>query len=439
MNVVASTAATPLAQEDFTVEQYRELLTLAKHSYRFVSYDEIPENGRFVLWRHDVDYSMNRSLRLAEIERDAGVTTTYFLNPHCEFYNLLEKEQRHICLKLVELGHNIGLHFDADYHDVQNESQLDLLVAAEASFLGEICGAEIKVFSFHNPTNFLLSCDRDRYGGLINCYSESFKANISYCSDSNGYWRFRRLRDVLEQATDMRLQVLTHPGWWQEEAAPPRQRIFRSVFGRANAVMKSYDDVLAKHGRENLTGASAKLQFIKPLNLKLFQLCDYLWNGRETQVLLLELFRMHHRCIFVLCRLFVCGRWGVIEDEFDTVWGSLTVLDHVRMFEALFRVSFSDICETSSEFYSDNFRLCQDTFLYDDPTSTARIEAACVLFCEMTQRLLQWSSTTRLISVSGADLLSRPITMSPVQEGTASIGLSSDLEAWKALRRDFEI
>ena len=105
-------------------------------------------------------------------------------------------------------------------------------------------GLRPAAFSFHNPTEFLLLWERDTYGGLINCYSRTFKTTIPYCSDSNGYWRFRRLRDALESAQDPRLQVLTHPGWWQEVPLHPRERIFRSVYGRALDIMNLYDVVL---------------------------------------------------------------------------------------------------------------------------------------------------------------------------------------------------
>ena len=54
-----------------------------------------------------------------------------------------------------------------------------------------------------------------------------------YVSDSNGYWRFERLPEVLAAGAHERLHVLTHPEWWQEEAMSPRERILRCIAGRA--------------------------------------------------------------------------------------------------------------------------------------------------------------------------------------------------------------
>lgn len=238
--------------DDFTIIQYDALLRKAKSNYRFINYNEMETGTRFILWRHDCDFSLNRALRLAEIEHSQGIKATYFLNPHCDFYNLLEKNQSAIIARLINLGHSIGLHFDAAYYDITAENQLDELVAREAQWLQNWFGVAINVFSFHNPSAFLLTCEKNTYGDKINCYSSYFKKQVPYCSDSNGYWRFRRLCEVLEEASDPCLQVLTHPGWWQEEAMLPRERVLRAVQGRADAVMTEYDRFLASCGRENI-------------------------------------------------------------------------------------------------------------------------------------------------------------------------------------------
>ena len=47
---------------DFTRENYRALINLAKKNYVFVNYgkeEQLKELDNVVLWRHDVDYSPN--------------------------------------------------------------------------------------------------------------------------------------------------------------------------------------------------------------------------------------------------------------------------------------------------------------------------------------------------------------------------------------------
>jgi hypothetical protein len=69
--------------------------------------------------RHDVDFSVHRSYALAKIEAEEGVHSTYFLWPHCKYYNLFEEEIVEIVDKIIELGHDIGLHFDYDFYKKQ--------------------------------------------------------------------------------------------------------------------------------------------------------------------------------------------------------------------------------------------------------------------------------------------------------------------------------
>jgi len=237
---------------DFTEAHYASLLNLAKSNYKFVGYNEIEASDQFVLWRHDCDFSLNRALKIAEIEHEHGVNSTFFLNPHCAFYNLLEKGQAELVENIQSLGHAIGLHFDSQFYQISKEKELSEKVKKEAQWILGWFGVKPSVFSFHNPDQFLLSCDKESYGGLINCYAKIFKEEIAYCSDSNGYWRHQRLHDVLTKANDPKLQILTHPGWWQERPCYPRERIHRSIYGRADANINIYDLDLKRAGRLNI-------------------------------------------------------------------------------------------------------------------------------------------------------------------------------------------
>ena len=238
---------------DFTRDNYRRLLRLAKTKYPFTTYPKADFGGRFVLWRHDVDMSIHASLKLAEIEADEGVTSTYFLNAHCHYYNLFEPEVRDRVKRIIALGHAIGLHFDHNFHGVNSVPALESALAIERRWLQELYGAEVDAFSFHDPGPFTQTCRADRYAGLINCYSERFHAAVGYCSDSNGYWRHRRLEDVLTAAADERLQVLTHPEWWQDTPMSPRQRVQLCIDGRSAYLTRRYDEGMKIVDRLNVS------------------------------------------------------------------------------------------------------------------------------------------------------------------------------------------
>jgi hypothetical protein len=238
---------------DFTENGYRFCLTLAKSSYRFIGFSEFGRS-RSILWRHDCDGSMHRAVRLAEIEAEEGVKATYFLFPRCLYYNLLSSDVSACVRRILDLGHDIGLHFDPTFYgEVLEGPALVRAIEKERDLLVGEFGISPSSVSFHlygvlkSPMP-----EDDMIAGMVNAYGKSLKANYGYVSDSNGVWRFRRLRAVLEEAKEERLQVLTHPEWWTPEAMPPRARLQRAIDGYASAMGRWYDEITAKHGRPNI-------------------------------------------------------------------------------------------------------------------------------------------------------------------------------------------
>jgi len=281
--------------EDFTEAHYREILVAARSGYRFATYDDIPWGERFVLWRHDVDISLNRSLRLAEIEAEVGVVATYFVDIHSTFYNAFEAAQSSLLCRILSFGHRLGVHFDANYYAPADADELEVLVGREASLLGSTFAARVDAMSFHNPSSRHLEWVRERYAGLVNCYSQRLRDGTAYCSDSKGYWRYRRLYDVVSEGADPRLQVLTHPGLWQRDAMPPRQRLARAVSGRAEAVMLHYDSLTEAMGRVNLSGWPDGFADLRRSAPDDFSLLDLLWNQGRLGSLVIELCRIVER------------------------------------------------------------------------------------------------------------------------------------------------
>lgn len=239
--------------DDFTEAGYRELLDLAGAHWKFVSFGAVTTDPH-VLWRHDIDVSPNRALRLAEIENSCGVKATYFFLLHSEFYSCLEKSTRDIMRRIAGYGHDVGLHFDVTfYSDVVDLPSLEKRLAFEADIVSELAAAKPVAVSFHNPTaEQLKNYDQPALAGLVNAYGRPLQANYRYISDSNGYWRFDRLHDVLAERADPALHVLTHPEWWTPESRSPRDRVARAVEGRAARGLQAYDAFLAARGRDNV-------------------------------------------------------------------------------------------------------------------------------------------------------------------------------------------
>ena len=239
---------------DFTEERYDQLLHSAQRQYRFEPFGtrtKIPH----VLWRHDVDCSVHRALRLAEIEADRGLRATYFFMLHSEFYNLLEPVVFRAARKILSLGHYAGLHFDLAFYDLGQHdiAALEKKALLEKAVLENFLETSVCSVSFHNPEiGNALQYDQDIFAGMVSTYGRSLRDKYFYVSDSNGIWRHHRLPDVIEQASFRSLHVLTHPVWWTPEVMSPRERMNRAIDGRRKFVQDFYVAELKSRGRPDV-------------------------------------------------------------------------------------------------------------------------------------------------------------------------------------------
>lgn len=238
---------------DFTESGYSNLLSLAKEEYVFIDYTSDLNGEKIVLWRHDVDFSVHRALRLAEIENERDVESTFFFQLSSICYNIFEHDVLKLIRQIMHLGHNIGLHFDPSLYEGKSKEAVLEKMAWEKTILENLFETEIHAVSFHNPEyDDWLTVDAHTLCGMVNTYSRTFKENFGYCSDSNGYWRFESIESVLRSRKHSRLQVLTHPVWWTPGPMAPRKRIQRCVEGREKNCLATYDTVLRAMGRENI-------------------------------------------------------------------------------------------------------------------------------------------------------------------------------------------
>lgn len=237
---------------DFTLENYKYLLKLGSENYQYTTFNDFKTKDNFIILRHDVDYSVHRALKMAKIESSLGIKATYFFLIHSEFYNLFERSVADKVEEIISLGHDIGLHFDSHYYKISSEELLTDKLIFEKGILENFFPVKINSFCFHITNSFTLNCKNEEYAGMINAFSGSFQTDIGYCSDSNGYWRFSRLEDLLIDHRYNKLQVNTHPAWWQDDIMPPMKRILRCIYGRSERVLENYNKILVETGRENI-------------------------------------------------------------------------------------------------------------------------------------------------------------------------------------------
>jgi hypothetical protein len=238
--------------KDFTEKNYKQILDLIKSKYDVLKFDEIKGEKRFVILRHDIDFSIHRARKLARFEKQKGLKACYFLWLGSFFYNVFEREIQALLMEIIDMGHDIGLHFDSANYGIHSEKDLTYWLNFEKRILETTLKVKIKTFSFHNPTDDTLQYNKDKYAGMINTYSRYFRNEVGYCSDSNGYWRYEKLVEILKKEKYEKLQILIHPGWWVDVPMAPKRRIRRCIEGRADKQLKLYDKMLKDHGRENI-------------------------------------------------------------------------------------------------------------------------------------------------------------------------------------------
>jgi hypothetical protein len=241
--------------EYFTLDNYHKILQIAKdNGFIFTSYQGNHDDDavKYILWRHDVEFCPFTALKMAEIEAKEGIIATYFFQLHAECYNVFEKAIADIVHKVRTLGHDIALHFDSHFFNINNENDMEKYLSLDCQYFNAIFNEKIKSFSFHNTDKFIMNCEKMYYADLINVYSRYFKDNFTYCSDSTGYWRYEHIIDLLNNPNIKRMQVLTHDAMWSDNVLPPRRRVFAAIDRNALRVKQWYDDVLKQYGAKNV-------------------------------------------------------------------------------------------------------------------------------------------------------------------------------------------
>lgn len=238
---------------DFTEARYCEVLELLRARFRVVPISQAETGGRIAILRHDIDISPHRALKLAKLEAELGLFSVWYVHLGSAFYNPFEPGIISLVREIAAHGHEIGLHFDAAECRSAALSAVEDELRFEAEVLSRLVDKPVTSFSLHNPTvPSGVKLDEAWHGGLLNASATSLCSRFSYCSDSNGIWRFRPLHEVICDPDTSRLYALTHPVWWSVEEMTPWQRVQRAVDGRAKSVLKAYDDLLTMHSRPNI-------------------------------------------------------------------------------------------------------------------------------------------------------------------------------------------
>jgi len=205
----------------FTHAHYKSCLEFAlEDGYTFrrmkdASSDD--QSGKTILMRHDEDMSLPAMCALAQIEGELGIQSTLFIRLHANNYNLLAIESYTSLTELLEMGHEIGFHYELHCHPGLSSREEEIFQKSK-SLLESILDTSITGMSYHEPTRFL---DKDEKRALpsgieYEAYDNRFMENYKYISDSSAHWREGCMCQHIGKEEN--LYILTHGFWWYNKS-----------------------------------------------------------------------------------------------------------------------------------------------------------------------------------------------------------------------------
>jgi hypothetical protein len=207
---------------DYSTARFREFIEgLKSEEFSIISYADyeaglIDPKKVNVFLRHDVDISLPRTMKMAEIQKELGVQSTYFFRLHAEKYSF--EDAKPIIKSLADDGFEIGLHYET-LCVAQGEKQKAIeLFGLDIQKLREI--ARVSVVAAHGQKvykNRTIWEDVDKAKLQVSS-AYDMKSDL-YLSDAGG----KRLRSkdgkylfdrIYEAKPGQIVQVLIHPDWW---------------------------------------------------------------------------------------------------------------------------------------------------------------------------------------------------------------------------------
>lgn len=220
----------PGSSGDFRYTYFRHMLNTARRNFTAhrlcEATDVLPNTGSPILFlRHDIKMSLHKALPMAEIEHEYGMPATYMVRTDSLLYSLTERQARILLLELVQMGHEVGLHFDLAHEMLRSPSFLRLVEAeiqVACDRIEQIICRPVRSLSFQRALPLL-------FGGplLINGHINADGQELrEWCiSDSGGKWRDGDPLAQLKRPGGAALQLILHPIWWGDERMLAPQRL----------------------------------------------------------------------------------------------------------------------------------------------------------------------------------------------------------------------
>lgn len=182
---------------DFTLDAYRQYLRAIKTSYSnifcFSDYFSLPEpNESYIIIRHDVDRKPSNALKMARLENETGICSTYYFRtkPHVFKPGIISE--------IAGLGHEIGYHYESlsavkgDHHAALNDFDRNLKKLRKIVPIQTIAMHGNPVSPYDNLDLWRVSKNYAYLKNSLNLLGEVYLdvdyENIAYINDTGRNW-----------------------------------------------------------------------------------------------------------------------------------------------------------------------------------------------------------------------------------------------------------
>jgi len=205
-------------KNSFSYEEYKLILESIKNK-QTVFKESI--SGDFSILRHDVEFNIDRAVKMGLIDKEFGIKSTFFFQVISSAYNPFSVKNKSKILSLINMGHTVGLHFYISHVPENNFNKLEQEFIKQKRMFETGLELQCNIFSFHRPapSSWVLEIRKDFIFGALNAYGPSFfeyspnPKKIKYIADSNHRWKYGHPLDNLGFS---KFQILIHPDEWSD-------------------------------------------------------------------------------------------------------------------------------------------------------------------------------------------------------------------------------
>lgn len=181
--------------------------------YQDVFFNQFTEPHKLIL-RHDIDFNCEYALGMAKAEAEIGVKSTYFFMISCDFYNLFSKTNSEYVEQILNLGHQVSLHFDPTVYADPKKG----LVCELDQFSSRFGISQLHIISLHEPSEIFIRSN-EQICGIDHTYMSKYIDKIVYMSDSRAYFKYGNPLQSRAFYEKRSIHLLTHPIWWKDGLA----------------------------------------------------------------------------------------------------------------------------------------------------------------------------------------------------------------------------